>query len=308
VDFELHSTADLRKKVIDAPPTRGTFDLPDVRVIAPGDPTRSVLYYRMLKFGGGRMPHLGAELPDPKGVGLIGEWIGHLPAPNGKGGDWPSKLDRPTDEQIGQMLASPTAAVPLAAHVGNGLGDDSRRKLLDAVARLPAGNVRDLFEGYLPHTGERKLGSNPRPQAILARKGDAGRGKELYWSQRVQCQTCHKIDGQGTELGPDLSAIGKTRTRDELLESLLEPSRRVEPPYQPYLVRTLDGRSFTGLLVRRDAKEVVLKDNQGKEVRVAAEDLEAVQPARDSLMPTGALADLTAQQAADLLEYLTSRK
>lgn len=308
VDFELHSSADLRKKVIDAPPARGNFDLPDVRVIAPGDPARSVLYYRMLKFGGGRMPHLGAEFPDPLGASLIGDWIRQLPASGGKGGNEPQPPGLPSDQQIERMLGSPSLAIALAGYVCNGLDENSRRKVFDAVAKLPPGNVRDLFEGYLPHTGERKLGANPRPQTILTRKGDAERGKELYWSQRVQCQTCHKLDGQGTELGPDLSAIGKTRTRDELLENLLEPSRRIEPPYQPYLVRTLDGRSFSGLLVRRDAKEVVLKDSQNKEVRVAADDLEEVRPARDSLMPTGALADLTAQQAADLLEYLATRK
>jgi putative heme-binding domain-containing protein len=252
------------------------------------------------------MPHLGAEFPDPQGATLIGDWIRQLPTPNGK--SEPPAHDLPPGTLVEKFLASPPSAIVLAGRVANGLADQDRRKVFDAVAKLPAGTVRDLFEGYLPHTGERKLGTNPRPQAILAPKGDAGRGKELYWSKRVQCQTCHKLDGQGTELGPDLSAIGKTRTRDELLESLLDPSRRIEPAYQPYHVRTLDGRSFSGLLVRRDDKEAVLKDNQGKEVRVPAGDLEEVRPARDSLMPTGALADLTAQQAADLLEYLATRK
>ena len=153
-----------------------------------------------------------------------------------------------------------------------------------------------------------KLGSNPRPQTILARKGDAERGEELFWSQRVQCQTCHKIDGKGTEVGPDLSAIGKTRTRTSCSKACWSRRGGSSRSIQPYLVRTLDGRSFTGLLVRRDAKEVVLKTLRTRRLRVAVDDLETVQPARDSLMPTGALADLTAQQAADLLEYLATRK
>jgi len=308
VDFELTFQADLSKKVLGCTPTRGTFDLPGAQVVAPGDPGRSILFYRMLKFGGGRMPHIGAELPDPQAASLIGDWIRELPSSGDAVESTALPPADPSAEQIGKLLGSPATAVPLAAQVSNGLADNSRRKVFEAVAKLPPGTVRDLFEGYLPHTGERKLGANPRPQAILARKGDADRGRELFWSQRVQCQTCHKIDGKGTELGADLSAIGKTRTRDELLESLLEPSRRIEPLYQSYLARTLDGRTFTGLLVKRDAKEIVMKDSQNKEVRIAADDLEAVQPARDSLMPTGALADLTAQQAADLLEYLATRK
>ncbi len=306
VDFELQAFAELGKKVIDAPPTRGTFDLPDARVVAPGDPHRSVLYFRMLKFGGGRMPHLGSEFPDPHGLALVREWIERQSSEYGNGGG-PHADTPPSDAEIGQLLGSVRSAQKLAESLG-ALPPDARRKVLAAAAKLPPGNVRDLFEGYLPHTGERKLGSNPRPQAILSRKGDADRGRELFWSERTKCQTCHKIDGKGIELGPDLSAIGKTRSREDLLESLLDPSRRIDPPYQPYNVRTLDGRAFTGLLVKRDAKEVVLKDNQAKEVRLAAEDVESLRPARDSLMPTGLLADLTAQQAADLLEYLAARK
>ena len=66
--------------------------------------------------------------------------------------------------------------------------------------------------------------------------------------------------------------------------------------------------ALNGLLVRKDGKEVVLKDAQNVEVRVSADNVELLQPARDSLMPTGQLADFTAQQAADLLEYLATRR
>ena len=74
------------------------------------------------------------------------------------------------------------------------------------------------------------------------------------------------------------------------------------------MLRTTDGRSVTGLLVKRDTGEVVLRDAQNNAVRVPATDVEALTPARDSLMPAGALADLTPQEAADLLAYLASRK
>ena len=107
-------------------------------------------------------------------------------------------------------------------------------------------------------------------------------------------------------VGPDLSTIGKLRPREDLLESLLEPSRRIEPKYATYSVATADGVSLTGLLVGRDESRVVLRDGQGKEVIVAARDVEELRPSRASLMPDGQLADLTAQEAADLIAYLTS--
>jgi putative heme-binding domain-containing protein len=109
-------------------------------------------------------------------------------------------------------------------------------------------------------------------------------------------------------LGPDLSTIGKLRAREDLLESILEPSRRIEPKYAAYVVQTVDGRSMTGLLVKRDENEVVLRDGQNKEIILAAKEVEVLQPSRVSLMPDGQIAGLTAQEAADLLEYLVTRK
>src|SRR5437763_6648986 len=120
-----------------------------------------------------------------------------------------------------------------------------RGGLLAAAAKLPPGPIRDLFEGYLPTngTGARKLGSSPRPRLILALKGDPERGEKLFWSQAVNCGSCHKIGERGTVIGPDLTTIGKQRSREDLLESILEPSRRIEPKYASYLVHTTDGQT-----------------------------------------------------------------
>jgi putative heme-binding domain-containing protein len=292
-------------KAVGARPTRGDFGLPDACIIKTGDPGASTLYFRMAKFGRDRMPHIGSDRPDEAGLKLIGQWITGL---NGGAETTDPVPDRgPPDT----LLADPKAALLVARKLGQGeLTPAERGPLLAAAAKLPAGPVRDLFEGYLPpdETGGRKLGSNPRPRAILALKGDAGRGEKLFWSAAVNCGSCHKIGDRGTPIGPDLSAIGKLRPREDLLESILEPSRRIEPQYAAYLAHTADGRSFTGLLVKRDEAEVVLRDGQNKEIVLAAKIVQELRPSRTSLMPDGQLAGLTAQDAADLLEYLATRK
>ncbi|OWK43658.1 PQQ-dependent sugar dehydrogenase [Fimbriiglobus ruber] len=307
VTFELHRNSDLKQKSLWATPTRGNFDLPDLKVVAPGDPAHSALYFRMAKFGRGRMPQLGTDLVDPVGVALIAAWIESL-----KPGDKSAPVDlaKTTPDAIAKHLAAVASAEGVARAVAHpDCPPDARKQVWAAAAKLPEGNVRDLFDGYLPRDGqERKLGQNPRPRAILSRTGDAGRGKELFQAQKTQCITCHKIDGQGNEVGPDLSAIAKTRSREDLLESILDPSRRVEPQWTAYVLKTHDGRAVTGLLVRKDGKEVVLRDAQNKETHVAADNVESLRPARDSLMPAGLFADLTAQQAADLLAFLANRK
>ena len=289
-------------KAIGVRPTRGDFGLPDAYIIKPGEPWASTLYYRMAKFGRDRMPHVGAECPDEAGLQLIEAWITGLGGAPGKVGP---ALARLPDE----LLADPKTATRAARQLGRGaLKPAEQEAMLAAVAKLPAGTIRDLFEGYLPQPdpAARKLGSSPRPRTILALKGDAGRGEELFWSPALNCGSCHKIGARGTAVGPDLSAIGKLRGRADLLESILEPSRRIEPKYAAYIAQTADGRSLTGLLVRRDERVVVLRDAQNQEVVLAAKDVEALQPSRLSLMPAGQLAGLTAQQAADLLEYLLS--
>ncbi len=308
VEFELHAEGDLlNKKLIDAIPVRGTFDLPDAKIVAPGDADRSTLYYRMAKFGTGRMPHMGAELPDEAGLSLVRKWIAGLPHTTEPAD---TLRNERTAAGYAKSLANPIHALALARNIGEKqLTKGEVKDLMPVVATLPPGHVRDLFEGYLPSNGKPKtLGANPRPRAILALKGDAANGQVLFAATKSQCMTCHKIEGKGIEIGADLSQIGKTRTRENLLESILEPSRRIELPYQSYLVRTLSGQAFTGLLVKRDAKAIVLKDALNKLITVAADDLESIDASRISLMPAGLLRDFTAQEAADLLEYLSQRK
>ena len=294
------SVADM--KAVGVRPTRGNFSLPDACIVQPGEPNASTLYYRMAKFGRDRMPHLGSEQPDETGLALIEQWIRSLSggaSGAGRGLDYES-----TDDP----LANPVSAQVLARKVGRG-EVESPKVLLAAAAKLPAGPIRDLFEGYLPADEHgRKLGSSPRPRAILSLSGDAKRGETLFWSAAVNCGKCHKIGERGVAVGPELTTIARQRTTEDLLASILEPSRRIEPKFAAYMARTVDGRVVTGLLVKRDEAEVVLRDGENKEVSVVAGDLEQMRPAGKSLMADGQLAGLTAAEAADLLAYLVSCK
>src|SRR5581483_3783914 len=157
VDFELHAFAPLAKaKVLDVPPHQGSFDLPDARLIAPGAPARSVVYYRMAKFGRGHMPRLGADLPDEAGLALVHDWIKRLP-PDGKSEIRSTKSEtNPNTEvrtpflsgippsDIDRRLAAPATALELARAVGRRqLPPAERDAVLARAAKLPAGGVRD---------------------------------------------------------------------------------------------------------------------------------------------------------------------
>lgn len=296
VEIELQLDADLAKKCLEAIPKRGTFELPDARVITPGSPERSVLLYRMAKFGNGRMPHLGADCVDEAGCALIAKWIRSLD-PGKATATAPKEQPLPENPPVHVALRQALQLNGAAEH---------RQQVLEAAQKLPPGFARDLFEGYFPRTGPRKLGSNPRPQSILPLVGNLDRGKVLFFSEALKCATCHKVAGQGLEIGPDLTDLASKRTREHILESLLEPSRRVEPQYQSYLLSTVSGETHTGLLVRKENEAVVLKTADNKLITVPAAELESLKPARVSLMPDGQLRDLTPQDAADLLAFLTT--
>lgn len=290
-------------RALGVPPARGNFSLPGACIIKPGDPLASTLYFRMAKFGKDRMPHLGSERIDEAGLKLIDDWITSLEPSSPK-----TDSDRAAAETV-SLLTDPQTALVAARRLGRGeLPPAERDALLTAAAALPSSPIRDLFEGYFPADAhDKKLGSSPRPRTILALAGDSTRGEQLFWSTAVNCGSCHKIGNRGVTVGPDLSAIGKQRTREDLLDSLLEPSRRIEPKFAAYIARATDGRIITGLVVNRDASGAILRDAQNKEITLPTADIDQLQPSRRSLMPDNQMASLTKQQAVDLLAYLSSR-
>ena len=82
--------------------------------------------------------------------------------------------------------------------------------LVEKTIGHPAFQVRDLFERFLPEEKRvQKLGANIKAEAILALKGDAASGRKVSFQEGVQCSRCHRINGEGTDFGPDLSQIAK---------------------------------------------------------------------------------------------------
>ena len=181
------------------------------------------------------------------------------------------------------------------------------KKAVAAIARTsPHVEVRDLFERFIP-VAERvkRLGDVIDRASILTLAGDAVRGRSVFTTNTAAaCKTCHKIGDLGETIGPDLSKVGAKYTKTGLLEQILEPSKTIDPAFTAYLLETKDGRVFSGLAVEKTAAAVVLKDAQGKTVRLASGEVERMVPQSRSLMPELLLRDMTAQQVADLLEFL----
>lgn len=304
-------------KAVDLRPTQGTFGIRDARILAPADPYRSVLLFRLAKSGPGHMPHLGSKFIDHQGVTLIHDWIASLP---GKSPDSGPALSQLSDDKgnaiertaaITELLATPSQALRLAQALRERRISEANRKLVtEAALQQTDLAIRDLFEPFVPEEQRTKrLGESIRPQEILALAGDVGRGRQLFHESTVtQCRSCHRSEGKGGELGPDLSAIGKKLDRAKILDSILQPSASIDPKYAGWLVETKSGTVVTGLLIEKTDAAIVIKNMQNVQQRIATDEIEGLYPQRKSLMPDLLLRDYTAAQVADLLAYLSSLK
>jgi putative heme-binding domain-containing protein len=138
--------------------------------------------------------------------------------------------------------------------------------------------------------------------------GDAARGRTVFQSKKVACAACHKLKGEGGNVGPDLSQIGKIRARVDLLEAIVFPSTSFARGYEPHGIVTRDGQSFSGIVARRTSHAVYLKTAQREEIRIPLANIEEMAPSKVSIMPQGLDRVLSLQDLADLAALLEAMK
>lgn len=192
----------------------------------------------------------------------------------------------------------------------NELPNDLKQCVIAKAVAHDDSNVRVLYEKFIP-VAERpqKLGQAISADAILALTGDANRGRGIFFkSSAAQCKQCHAVQNFGGTLGPELSQIGKKYERKTLLETIIDPSKAIAPEFVPQLLETKSGQVYAGFLVEKTVDHVVLKDVNSRLVRVDTDEIEAIVPQQKSLMPELVLSEVTAQDAADLLAFLTGLK
>ena len=139
-----------------------------------------------------------------------------------------------------------------------------------------------------------------RYQSALARTRDARRGKEVY---DEQCAKCHRLKGQGYEVGPDLSAVNN-RADETLLSDVMDPSNRITVGYRNYTVITEDGRIFTGVLAVETATSITLRREEQAEDVILRKDVDEMEASDLSIMPEDLEKEVSPQDVADLIAFL----
>jgi putative heme-binding domain-containing protein len=160
--------------------------------------------------------------------------------------------------------------------------------------------------------GAVREGRNPEREKVVAdmrkflrtARGDARAGAVVF---KNVCAQCHKIYGEGQDVGPDVTVNGRA-SFDQLLSNVFDPSLVIGAAYQATLVTTTRGRSLTGLVVEDNARRVVLKTQGGKLETVPRGQVEEMTVSPVSLMPEGIEKQLKPQEIADLFAFLTLDK
>lgn len=181
---------------------------------------------------------------------------------------------------------------------------------LDVVRLLTAHGDQRLAADVARHWGQVEGAATAEMQADLARckqavlsgKGDPYNGKRLF---AQACAKCHRLFGEGAEVGPDLTSYKRDDLENMLLH-IVNPSAEIREGFGTWQALTTDGRLVAGLLIERDEQVVVLRTADGHNVSLLVEELESLSPQRRSLMPEGLLQTLTDQQVRDLAAYLRS--
>ena len=144
----------------------------------------------------------------------------------------------------------------------------------------------------------------PSLKEMLQQQGDVLRGQELFRG-RGTCIACHRFEGLGGSLGPDLSAIGKKYDRGGILDSLLHPSASLAFGFDTWNLKMQDGRMMAGSILA-DGDSVVLRDLAGERQVIASKDIKERSKSGVSTMPSALALGLKGQALVDLASFLSA--
>jgi quinoprotein glucose dehydrogenase len=177
--------------------------------------------------------------------------------------------------------------------------------LLEAAGRRESSTLKQKLAAY--------LATLPKDDPLAEYRftfygGNATAGQKIFTERaEASCVRCHKINGEGGEVGPDLTGIGTRQTREYLLASMLQPNRDIAQGFETLIVTLKDGTAYAGIVRNEDSNLLVINSPEDGLVQVKKTDIQS----RDrglSPMPEGLGSVLSKKDLRDLVEFLASLK
>lgn len=210
------------------------------------------------------------------------------------------------------LLDDPAPAVRIqAARTLRSAAADPRVRA--AAARRLAASPDPVLASELAHLLDPARSGRPDTlagwQQLLADGGDPAAGRRVFFSRGSLCSQCHRHDGRGGQVGPDLSVIGRTAGRAQLVQSIVNPSDDVAPQFQGWEIRRKSGEIHTGLQGHlRSGKGISLLGFDGAELLVPEAEVADFGAMTSSLMPAGLEKLLSPEEFRDLVAFLAASR
>lgn len=177
--------------------------------------------------------------------------------------------------------------------------------LVEAVNQRDSTLVKDKLKKY--------LAAQPKDDEFAGYRealygGDAEAGRKIFLERpEAACTRCHKIKGEGGEVGPELTGIMTRHDRQYILESILYPNKQIAAGFESVLVTMKNGQVYAGILKSEDASELVINSPEDGILKVKQAEIESRQKGL-SPMPEGIGAILSKQDIRNLVEFLATLK
>jgi putative membrane-bound dehydrogenase-like protein len=168
------------------------------------------------------------------------------------------------------------------------------------------GSVRSEAASYLPEDGKTAAAKKTVTiQEINALSANADEGKKVF---TTVCATCHQVNNSGYDFGPKLSDIGSKLPKESLLESIIKPSAGIGFGYEGWELKMKDGSALSGIIASKTETDIELKFPGGGSKPVKTAEVRTLTQMKQSMMTEDLHENLSAQDLANLLEYLTGLK
>ena len=173
-----------------------------------------------------------------------------------------------------------------------GLSNKECRKITAFLASLKGEGVKKKWRDYLDSSG------------------DPIQGKKLFFDSdgKANCGKCHTVNGQGGKVGPQLSFVGTSRTKEFMLESILNPKAVITSGYSSILILTKKGKFITGVKRNEDNSSIDLVNKEGNVLHISKDEIKKYKTQKISIMPGSFKDILTKDEVRHLLAYLGTLK
>ena len=147
--------------------------------------------------------------------------------------------------------------------------------------------------------------SMARIKKLVAETGDSRRGRDVFLNgEKSQCINCHRIEGVGGSIGPDLNKIWQTHTIEKIVESIVDPSLEIKEGFETWSVVTKSGNVYGGLKLSDGPPQVVLRGPNGRDYRINVNEIDEKVNNKRSLMPDATVSQLSLTEFVDLVAFL----